>query len=160
MITKDYLHQLFEYKDGHLYWKVTLNNRGKVGKKAGSPRNWGYEIIGINGKMYLKHRLIFMMFKGYFPKKIDHIDGNPKNSKIENLREATDAENSYNAKTRKDNKSGCKNVFWHKHAKKWSVVVKANNKVVFRKNLDNLELADLVAQEARDKFHKNFARHI
>jgi len=159
MITKDYLHELFEYKDGELFRKITTNNRAKQGARAGSAFRQGYEFIGINNKVYLKHRLIFMMFHGYLPKKIDHIDGNPKNSKIENLREANDAENSYNAKLRKDNTSGCKGVIWHKWAKKWKVTVKAKNTVIYSKYFDDLELADLVAQEARNKYHGNFSRH-
>ena len=159
MINKDYLHELFEYKDGELYWKVTLSNKRKKGDMAGCLLPKGYKTIGIDGKNYFMHRLIFLMFYGYLPKKIDHKDGNAKNNKIENLRNASDLENSYNAKIRKDNTSGCKGVIWHKYEKKWIVVIKAKNKVIYSKYFDNLELADLVAQEARNKYHKDFARH-
>lgn len=159
MITQDYLHKLFEYKDGNLYWKITINNRGKQGEMAGCLLPRGYKAIGINNKRYLMHRLIFMMFYGYLPKKIDHIDGNPINSTIENLRKANDAENSYNAKLRKDNTTGCKGVIWHKWAKKWRVIVKANKNVAYSGYFDDLELADLVSQEARDKYHHKFAKH-
>lgn len=159
MITKEKVLEFFEYKDGNLYWKKQLNNRGKIGQIAGSKNTRGCRIIGIGGKHYLMHRLIFLMHHGYLPKKIDHIDCNPNNSKIENLREANHAENSYNAKLRKDNTTGCKGVIWNKFAKKWMVVVKANKKVAYSGYFDNLEFADLVAQEARNKYHKHFARH-
>ena len=160
MITREKIIQLFDYKDGNLYWKKSTNNRVKNGQIAGSKLPLGYRIIGINGKNYLMHRLIFMLFNDYIPKKIDHIDGNPNNNKIENLREANDAQNSYNAKLRKDNTTGCKGVIWHKWAKKWRVIVKAKRKVIYSGYFDNLELADLVAQEARHKFHGDFAKHI
>ena len=48
MITKDYLHQLFEYKDGHLYWKLNIANNVKAGDNAGSFSNRGYKFVGIN----------------------------------------------------------------------------------------------------------------
>ena len=160
MITQEKALELFEYKDGNLYWKKQVNNRAKIGQIAGAENLRGCRIIGFEGKHYLMHRLIFLMHHGYFPQKIDHIDCNPKNSKIENLREANHAENSYNAKLRKDNASGCKGVIWHKTTKKWMVKVKANKKVVYLSYFKDLELADLVAQEARDKYHKEFARHV
>jgi hypothetical protein len=160
MLKTDEIIELFEYKDGNLYWKKSLNNRAKIGQIAGSKLPLGYRIIGVNGKHYLMHRLIFMLFNNYVPKKIDHIDGNPLNNRIENLREANDAENSYNAKLRKDNTTGHKGVIWHKLAKKWRVIVKANKKVIYSGYFDNLELASLVAQEARHKFHGKFAKHI
>jgi len=160
MITREKIIQLFDYKDGNLYWKKSTNNRVENGQIAGCILPLGYKTIGIDGKNYLMHRLIFLMFYGYMPKKIDHIDGNPTNNKLENLREANDAENSYNAKLRKDNTSGCKGVIWHKWAKKWRVIVKAKRKVIYSGYFDNLELADFVAQEARHKFHGDFAKHI
>ena len=159
MITKDYLHQLFEYKNGELFRKITTNNRAKQGARAGSAFRQGYEFIGINNKVYLKHRLIFMMFHGYLPKKIDHIDGNPSNNKIENLRKVTQVQNLQNSKLSKNNTSGCKNVYWNKAAKKWQVYCRIGEKLRYFGVYDDLELADLVAQEARNKYHGNFSRH-
>jgi hypothetical protein len=90
---------------------------------------------------------------------VDHINGIQTDNRIENLRPATYLENNRNARIRKDNSSGCKNVSWRSDRKKWSVAIKINGK---RKNLGcfvDLELADLVAHEARDLYHKDFARH-
>jgi hypothetical protein len=158
-ITQDYVNQLFEYRDGELYWKVKSSKKILIGEKSGAKRKDGYCLTGINGKGYLNHRLIFLMHHGYLPECLDHIDGNRLNNKIKNLRPATMTQNAYNSKLKKDNSSGVKGVSWHKQANKWQVRVRINGK---RKNFgvfDNLELADLVAQEIRNKYHGAFVNH-
>lgn len=158
-LTKDYLHQIFEYRDGFLYWKIKVGGMSP-GDKAGSTSvNNGRTHVQIKRKFYKVHRIIFMMFYGYIPKEIDHADTNESNNKIENLREATSSQNNYNQKLRKDNTSGIKGVTWDKSRQKWHVQVVVNKKPVFQARFDDLELAELVAQEARDKYHGKFARH-
>ena len=150
------LNQLFVYQNGDL---LRLSKTTKKPKKCGSVRPDGYYQIQINGKKYLKHRLIFAMFYGYFPKFVDHKDNNPKNNLIENLREANKFENCRNAKIPKTNKSGFKNVSWHKNSKKWIVQIHLNKKPKTIGYFVDVELADLVAQESRDKYYKEFARN-
>jgi hypothetical protein len=157
-MTKDQLHQLFEYKNGQLFWKVSLSKRVNIGNKAGFLTNRGYLSIGINKKIYRLHKIVFAMHHGYLPKIVDHINGIKDDNRIENLREANACQNNVNIGIRKDNTSGSKNVRWHN--KKWTVEVRINKKRINFGGFDDLELADLVAQEARDKYHKEFARHI
>ena len=98
------------------------------------------------------------MFNVYMPKEVDHIDGNSLNNKIENLREANRSENVCNIGIKKTNTSGYKGVHWDKARNKWMVTVQKNKKIVFNKRFEDLELAVLVAEEARNKYHKEFAR--
>jgi hypothetical protein len=158
-ITQDYVKQLFEYRDGNLYWKVKPRQNVKIGAKAGTLNNIGYFLTKINNKNYLNHRLIFLMHHGYLPKYLDHIDGSPSNNKLENLRPATFFENNWNAKLSKKNTSGVKGVNWHKDMKKWQIRIKTNGKRKSFGLYDDLELAELVAQEARTKYHGAFANH-
>jgi hypothetical protein len=158
MLTKESLLETFEYKDGILYWKKA-NRPSFNGKEAGWVNTNGYKRVFVDGKQHHIHRVIYMMFYGEMPKVIDHIDGNPLNNRIENLRGATRAENALNSKLQSRNTSGCKNVTWSKDRKKWIVYVKVNKKATYFGQYDCLELADLVAQEARNKHHTNFARH-
>jgi molybdenum cofactor biosynthesis enzyme MoaA len=155
-LTKEYLHSLFDYKDGNLYWKI--NRYGASRKKpAGSVNSRKYHVVYIDYKQYSMHRIIFLMHHGYLPKIIDHIDGNPENNKIENLREANVFQNCQNSKINKRNTSGSKNVTFCKTINKWRVSV--NGKRMSFGNYDDIELADLVAQEVRDKYHKEFVKH-
>lgn len=158
-ITKDVLNFLFDYKNGELIWKFTLGSKGKKGNPAGSIRLDGYKKVGISGKVYLIHRLIYMWHYGDSPEYVDHINGNRLDNRIENLRAATKSQNCQNQKTPVNNTSGIKNVSWNKRKKKWCVALKANLKDIHIGYFDDIELADLVAQEARDKYHKEFASH-
>ena len=160
IISQEYLHTLFDYKDGDLYRKITTGSRALKGCKAGYLRNDGYFMTQINYKNYLNHRLIFMMFYGYMPKFLDHIDGNPLNNNIKNLREATITENNFNTKTKNSNTSGYKNVYWQKRSKKWIVKISANKKEIYIGKFDNINDAIIKAKKARSIYHGKFARHI
>ena len=158
-LSKEMLNELFEYRDGEIYYKVS-RSRNKAGSKAGTYRKHdnAYQVI-INGKHYLTHRIVFMMHYGYLPQFVDHIDRNRSNNKIENLREATLEQNAQNAKVRKDTISNIKNVCWNKVDKSWKVRIQANGKRITIGQFKDLELAELVAMEARDKFHGKYANH-
>jgi HNH endonuclease len=91
--------------------KTIITSRGQIMKTWFGPE--GYESTGLthNGrKSQLKvHRLILLTFKGVPPndsKKytVDHIDKDPKNNALDNLRWATDHEQSKNRNHAKSNK--------------------------------------------------------
>jgi hypothetical protein len=65
-----------------------------------------------------------------------------------------------NRKLFKNNTSGCKGVYWNKRNRKWQVSVGVSKKQKHIGYFDDLELAELVALEARDKYHGNFAKHL
>lgn len=132
-ITQNLLKELFDYKDGNLYWKVTRGNKIKIGDRAGSLTDRGYRLIGINGKSYLAHRLIFLYHHRYLPEFLDHIDGEPTNNDILNLREATQQENNRNkrkerTKNDKPTSSIYKGVTWNKANRKWLVQIHIDRK--------------------------------
>jgi hypothetical protein len=160
MITQELVNKLFEYIDGKLYWKVGAHRRTDlIGKEVGSVISEdGRKQIIIGQKKYKYHRIVFLMFNGYMPTEVDHDDGNPTNNRIENLRPANRSEQCCNTKLRKDNTTGIKGVYWDKARDKWIVSINKNKETVYRARFDDIELAELVAIEARHKFHKEFAR--
>jgi hypothetical protein len=153
IISHQQLKEIFNYKDGNLY-KKNKNN-----KKAGSKNIIPYDKTLVLGTRYYIHRLIFLYHYGFFPQFVDHIDGNPTNNKIENLREANSSQNMKNQKIPKDNTSGVKNVCWHKKAKKWCVQLRLNGKKFHIGLFQDLELAELIAIEARNKYYGEWANH-
>jgi hypothetical protein len=159
MITKDQLHELFDYQDGNLIWQIQLAYRGKVGSIAGSVRNDGYRQVGIKRTDYLLHRLVFMYFHGYMPKYIDHIDGDRSNNKIENLRECTNQQNSFNASISKNNTSGVRGVSWDKERKKWEAKCTMNRKTIHLGRFESLDDACIALRSWREQNHGQFARH-
>lgn len=160
MITQELLNQNFYYKNGGLYWISDRNYKAKKDQKAGSlGTGHRYWHIQIKQKTIAEHRAIFLMHHGYLPNFVDHIDNNALNNKIENLRESTCSQNQYNSKLRKDSRSKIKNVKWHKATQKWMVCVRVNKKEKYFGIYHDIELAELVATEVRNKYHKEFARH-
>ena len=158
-LSQEYLHLLFTYCDGKLFWKVAKAKRLKLNQEAGCHKEKGYFHIGIDGTNYLLHRLIFCMHYGYMPEFVDHIDGNPSNNKIENLRAATRSQNNCNSKIQKNNTSGIRGVSWHKTKNKWQVRCQANKKNINLGYFEDFELAEFVAQEARNLYHGEYVRN-
>jgi hypothetical protein len=154
MITQARLKELFDCVDGHLIFKKT----GLIKKETPINKNHRYARTYLDGKVYAIHRLVYLFHKGELPKIIDHIDNDRANNKIENLREATQQQNCLNRARHSNNTSGCKNVHWDKAVQKWAVAMSINR---IRKTFgyfEDLEFASLVAEEARRKFHGEFAR--
>ena len=61
IISQQYLHTIFDYKDGSLYWKNPTAYCIKKGTKAGTINGMGYHQVAINNKIYPIHRIIFLM---------------------------------------------------------------------------------------------------
>ena len=150
---------LFDYRDGELFWRVN-SSRAKIGARAGSDCADGYRQVSIGKrKLVMEHRVIFLWHHGYLPDEIDHIDRNKSNSRIENLRAVTHRQNMRNSSARKNNVSGVKGVSWHKNTGKWIVQLGVNGRKKYVGVYDDLDLAQLVAEEARRKYHGEFACH-
>ena len=109
-ITKEMLLEVLDYRDGMLFWKKSLAHWVKPGTPAGGFRRDGYHSIGLWGKPRLSHRIIWKMFHGEVPDLIDHIDRNPSNNRIENLRASDKVKNSYNSGLPRNNKTGFRGV--------------------------------------------------
>lgn len=157
-LTQEQAKELFEYKDGALYWKKLCTNKTKqrIGEKAGYIHKHGYRIISFYGKQYKAHRLMFLYHHGYIPEFIDHINGDRADNRIENLREVTRSENQYN-KSAQRNRSGYRGVTWHQKSNKWAVRVMKDGKSRSFGYFDDLEFAGFVAEEARRKLYGEFA---
>jgi hypothetical protein len=152
--TQQELLSLFDYRDGVLYWKKRKQKRDITQPAGNLCATHGYVFIRLNRVLYRSHRLIWCMFYGYEPSEIDHINRNRSDNRIENLREVSRSQNNYNHPVRADNKSGHRNVSWHTKTKKWRVVITANKKTHFIGQFKDFELASLVAEEARAKYHR------
>jgi hypothetical protein len=161
MITQELLQGMFDYNDGNLIRKST----GKI-VSCSKTSGQRYLRISINNKTYSLHRVIYLHQNGYLPKCVDHIDGDRFNNKIENLREVTQQQNCLNRKHKSTSKSPYKNVYLQPPTKNkewsrnWVVSLTVNGSRKYIGSFKDLELADLVAHEARNLYHGQFARHI
>lgn len=152
----DQINQSFYYKDGNLHWK-----KASKGTKKDAKAGWKSKSciqIELNQKNYKAHRLIFLLHYGYLPAIIDHIDGDPHNNKIENLREATQAQNLMNTKLRSNNTSGYKGVSYIQKTKKWCAQADFDRKHYYLGVFDRKEDAINAATEFRKQHFKDFYR--
>lgn len=157
MITQQLVKELFDYDNGNLIRKKSIQSRSPQGSVAGCKAKYGYH-VSINYKKYKLHRIIWLWHFGFIPNEIDHIDGNPCNNKIENLRPASRNENMRNIKMPITNKSGYKGVSWSKAAKKWIANITVNNKKIYLGLFDCKIKAYESYCDASKKLHGQFSR--
>ncbi|WP_299996878.1 HNH endonuclease [uncultured Cedecea sp.] len=149
----------YHSETGLFTWNVS-RGKARKGKVAGYEMANGYIGIFCNKKLFKAHRLAWFFSYGEMPANvIDHINRNKKDNRIENLRLATTAENLQNRGIQKRNKSGIKGVSKRIGRNSWDVSIGVNGKSVFLGSFKDIELADLVAREAREKYHGMFANH-
>lgn len=151
-ITVERVRDLLSYDctTGLFTWLKTLSNRAVAGTRAGANRGGGYRRISIDGVLVYEHHLAWLLCHGVWPSDtIDHIDGNPSNNAIENLRVGSHAENCQNFGLRKTNTSGHTGVSWHRPRSRWCAYIFKDCKKIHLGLFDTK--ADAAAAYARAK---------
>ena len=93
----------------------------------------GYAHVWVDGKTQLTHRVLWESAFGPIPKgkMIDHINGDKKDNRLENLRCVTAQQNQYN-------RACTKGFSWDKSRGKWRAQITHNYKVIFLGRYDNI----------------------
>lgn len=130
MLSQQIVKDLFHYdkEDGNLVWRSNgYNNRPLKGKIAGRVSKSGRRQVKINNKLYYNHRVVWLYHYGYLPEGcIDHVDRNPLNNRLENLREVSTMCNVRNSTLKKKGLSSVRGVHWAKRHNKWAASIKVN----------------------------------
>ena len=119
MLTQAELKQLLIYDPvtGVFINRVTRNSQALIGNEAGTNHPDGYRHMKINHKCYLAHRLAWLYVHGEWPDgQIDHINGNRKDNRIENLRLVCNKQNSENPG---DNELPSHGSLWQVHEERY-----------------------------------------
>lgn len=157
--TQALLKEFFSYdKETGLFTRLkTTSKVAKRGSIAGGITKAGYIIIAVGKNRHYAHRLAWLYETGNFPiVQIDHINCNPADNRLSNLREATASQNMCNTKGRKGN-AGIKGVTLNAYGK-FHAQIKFEN-VLYQDTFDTLKEASEFITEHRDRLHGEFARH-
>jgi hypothetical protein len=123
------------------------------GKVAGTIRSDGYRKICIDGQQFYAHRVAWLYVHGVLPTYIDHIDRDPSNNKIANLRVVSRSENQHNRVKSRNNTSGYKGVTYFKRTGRWRAQIWAGNVNRYIGYFDTAEEASAAYQNAAMIFH-------
>ena len=149
---KDFL--TYDPKSGQFYWKINRGYHIKVGDVAGCLHHNGYIVISIEKQQHQAHRLAWLYVYGEYPKHyIDHINGIRSDNKIQNLRDATQAENCQNLKKPRG-QSGFLGVSIDTFRKnRWKSSIKLNGKNIHLGWFKTPEEASQAYIQAKRQFH-------
>jgi len=150
-LTSEIARELLTYNPdtGKLFWKerpLKYFKNPKIGMKSWNTRWAGKEaftdinrkksgqISRLDGKLlnkdYYTHRIAWLIYYGEWPKnQIDHINQDPTDNRIENLRDVTHAENHKNRTLQNNNTTGYSGVSFYKYNryKKYRARIRINN---------------------------------
>lgn len=144
----------YEPETGDFVWLESLTRRKAGTKAARRP----YVQLSIGGKLYYAHRLAWLVVYGEFPKgQLDHINGDPSDNRIANLREATPRQNSANTRAHRDNKSGYKGIFKLKSGK-YMAAIKEDGRLNYLGVFDDPVVAYQRYSAEAIRIHGEFAR--
>ena len=120
----------------------------------------GHIRFRVKNTRYFAHRLAWIYTYGeILSETIDHINGNPSDNRLSNLRQASRKENSRNSKMFSSNSSGVKGVYWHKNKKCWYAHCRVNNIRHFVGLFKNIKDAEIAVNTFRELYHGEFANH-
>jgi hypothetical protein len=124
-------------------YKIRLNKDGYV-KFSGTKD-------GLKNK--LLHRIIMGEPVG---KEVDHINGNKRDNRRENLRICNRSENNRNTGKKSNNTSGFKGVSWKKQRGKWRASIRVDGKCKHLGYFDDPQTAYRSYCRAATKYHGEF----
>lgn len=156
-------HHLFRYDEetGRLFWKNKSHPRShaQIGSEVGTKRVDGRHEIIVKGHHFRTHRVIWFMANGVWPKdEIDHLDGDPSNNRLDNLREATRSENARNMRKRHNSQVCMNGVYWQKRDGRYQVYIGAGGRQKYLGYFANLDDA-CAARRAAEIEYGYSARH-
>lgn len=139
-------------------WKTTSADRWIINQT--SDKKYYYLNVGganIARRSIKVHRIVYALYHNSIDFQnllIDHINGNGKDNRPENLRVATYTQNLFNRSKQINNKIGHKNIRYHESCKKFTVQVGFKGKTIYFGSYSTIE----EAIQVRDEKIKELAR--
>lgn len=148
---------LFKTKRACSAWNARYSGR-KAGHRHHQDGKRRIVAVNLMGSMMSAHRIIWIMVHGHIPDGMmpDHIDGNPFNNRLANLRIASKAENNRNRAASSRNTCGIKGVRYK--CGKWYARITVDGTVHYLGAHQTKGLASVAYAKASLRYHGQFAR--
>lgn len=159
----------YEPETGRLFWKER-SEKDQIGAALWNAKYAGMEAFrtaGQNGRKtgtflggkYQTPRVIWAIVNGESVfGEIDHINGDPSDNRLCNLREATKSQNQHNKAKYSNNSSGFKGVSAHKDSGRWQARIAAHGRRHWLGKFRTPEAAHAAYCAAAERLHGTFAR--
>ena len=158
--------ELFKPVDGYdnylvsNFGNVKNSKTNRILKPGTHPK--GYKLVDLSkkgkSKTFTVHRLVAIAFLENADNKlkVDHIDNNPSNNNIKNLRWATRKDNGYNRGKQKNNTTGFKGVAFNKPLNKYQAKIGINGKLKHLGYFETAEEASQAYEAKAEEVHGEF----
>ena len=147
----------YEADTGRFFKRMDIPWRMKPGQRADymstRGKSAGYYYLRVDGRRYAAHRVAWLYVHGQWPShQIDHIDGDPSNNRIENLR---DVPASVNQRCRR--KPTCRNragfIGVSRKRGRWMAALTVNKRQIYLGYFDSPEAAHEAYLKGKAAFH-------
>lgn len=170
---QDILNRLLRYdaQTGKMFWRckdasesvTTAQANNWNSRRAGAEAFTASDTTGrrrgkIGGTIYQAHRIVWKLVFGTDPNVIDHINGDPSDNRVENLRSCSFADNARNYSKPLGGSSAYRGVCWVKRDQKWAARI--SNGVGGKHSLGNFDdevSAARAYDQAARELHGEFA---
>ncbi len=126
-----------------------------------STNSSGYKCVRTTKGEYRNMVLARVLLNCPEDKEVDHINGNPLDNRLCNLRIVTRQENKYNRAVSSTKKSKLpKGVCFNKATNKYQASIKHNGCTTTLGNFETIELAEDAYKQAAEKYFGKYAAHI
>jgi len=138
----------------HSYFPKFENTRAdKIADLRG-----GYRFVTYKQRVFAAHRLAWLLTHGHLPKLlIDHINGDPADNRLFNLRLATNSENLRN-RGANAGRSLPKGVSLVQASGRYMTSIGLDNRIIYLGTFPTVAEAAAAYSEAAARFHGEFAR--
>ncbi|MBD1600660.1 HNH endonuclease [Pseudomonas typographi] len=161
MLTQEELKRQLSYDPDTEVFKWAIRKlKVKFGAVAGKTKPKGYIEIRVNLVSYQAHRLAWLYVHGVWPDGlVDHINRNPSDNRIENLRVANHQQNFRNVPVGRRSSTGIKGVSPHAASGKYRAAIRVDKRRIWLGLFSTVEEAAQAYRAASEAHHGEFAHH-
>jgi len=110
------------------------------------------------GRALLMHRVVMELAGVATPEQVDHKNRRRRDNRLQNLRPATQSQNSHNMRKHQNNTSGVKGVHWDTNRQYWVAQIRVNGARLWLGRFDSKRAAATAYRIAARRYHGEFAR--